>query len=305
MNRKLLSLTISAFICMAACALNLFAADDNISGGAKIDKNRVTIGDPVSYSVTLASPLDYKLTPPEKTPQIGQWDVKDLKIFQEKKDKLYSYLNYTLAAYTTGEVTVPGLTFQFTDSKNEQFGVTIQSATITVESVLGLVKGAPALRDIKPPLYLKVPLGLYLFWLIIAAAILTGAWLWYQKYRKSLPQLPMGPVEPPVPPFQVAKEELAKLKSSSLVKEGMIKEFYIALTDIMRKYLGAVYSIDTMDKTTAEIYQQLRAQEQDKKALVAIRDFFEECDFVKFAKYRPEEKVIWEDFEKAEKIVGI
>lgn len=302
---KILLVTILFFISAFANALNLFAADENVSASAKLDKNHITIGDQVNYTVTLASPLDYKLAAPEKKAQLGLWDVKDLKVFQEKKDKLYTYLNYTLAAFTTGEVTIPELTFQFTDNKNEQAGVTISSMPVTVESVLGLVKGAPALRDIKPPLYLKIPVGVYLLWIIIAAVILTGAWLWYQNYRKRLPQLPMGPVEPPVPPFQAAKEELEKLKNSNLVKEGMIKEFYIALTDIIRRYLGAVYSIDTLDKTTAEIYQLLRAGEQDKKALVLIRDFFEECDFVKFAKYRPEEKIIRQDFEKAEKIVGI
>jgi hypothetical protein len=286
-------------------ALGLFAAGDNISASAKIDKSHITIGDPVNYTVVLVSPLDYKLTAPAKTPQIGRWDLKDLKISQEIKDKLYSNLNYTLTAFTTGEIVVPELTFQFTDANNAQFSITTQSAAVTVDSVLGLAKGTPGLRDIKPPLYLNIPISVYLFWLLIVTAVLTGAWLWYQNYRKRLPQLPAGPVIPQVPPFQTAKEELEKLKNSNLIKDGMVKEFYIALTDIIRKYLGAVYSIDTMDKTTTEIYQQLRSQEQDKKALFLIRDFFDECDFVKFAKYRPEEKIIREDFEKAEKIVGI
>ena len=108
---------------------------------------------------------------------------------------------------------------------------------------------------------------------------------------------------PSVPPYQTALEELAKLKNSGLLDEGKIKEFYITLTEIIRKYLGAVYSIDTLDKTTGEIYQELRQAVADKKALVFIKDFFEACDLVKFAKYRPEPKEAWEDFEKAKKII--
>lgn len=304
MNNNLLRLII-LFIGIFAGTLTPSTADENVTASAKADKTRVTIGDPVNYTVTLAYPPDYKLTNPERQDQLGQWDVKDVKLYQDKKEKLYTYLNYTLAAFTTGEVTVPELNFQLTGPANKQYSVTIQSAAITVESVLGLVKGTPELRDIKPPLYLKIPLGLVLFWLVAAACVLFGAWFWYQKYRKSLPQMPTGPVEPPMPPLQAAKEELEKLKNSNLVKEGHIKEFYIVLTEIIRKYLGAVYSIDAMDKTSGEIYQLLRSQEQDKKVLIMIRDFFEECDFVKFAKYRPEEKIIWEDFEKAGKIVGI
>lgn len=305
MNKILLCITLTLIINAATSVSALFASSDNVSASAKLDTNRITIGDQINYTVTLAEPPDYKLAAPAKPAQIGQWDVKDLKISQEKKDKLFSYINYTLTTFTTGQVTIPELTFQLADNNNSQFNVTIQSVTVTVDSVLGLAKGTPGLRDIKPPLYLTIPVGIYLFWLLIIAAVLTGAWLWYQNYRKRFPQLPAGPIVPPVPPFQAAKEELEKLRNSNLIKEGMIKEFYITLTDIIRKYLGAVYSIDTMDKTTAEIYQQLRASEQDKKSLVLIRDFFDECDFVKFAKYRPEEKIIWEDFEKAEKIVGI
>jgi hypothetical protein len=303
MNKLLLYITLTLIINATTNVPVLFASTDNVSASAKLDTNRITIGDQVNYTVTLANPPDYTLSAPAKPAQIGQWDVKDLKVSQENKDKLYSYINYTLTTFTTGQVIIPEMTFQLTDNNNSQFNVAIQSVTVTVDSVLGLVKGTPGLRDIKPPLYLVIPLGVYLFWLLIAAVALTGAWLWYQNYRKRLPQLPAGPIVPPVPPFQAAKEELEKLRNSNLIKEGMIKEFYIALTDIIRKYLGAVYSIDTMDKTTAEIYQQLRAQEQDKKALILIRDFFEECDFVKFAKYRPEEKIIWDDFEKAEQII--
>lgn len=299
MRKILLTLTIPLLFNAAAA----FASQENISASVKLDKNRITIGDPVNYTVTLQSPLDLKLTVPDRPSQLGLWEVKDFKVFQDKKDRLSSILNYTLVTFTTGTVTIPDIDYQFVDVKNSQFAVKIPSATVTVESVLGLAKGPAALRDIKPPLSLKIPVGIYLFWFIIIAAILLGAWLWYQRYRKSLPQLPQGPVEPAVPPYQTAKEELEKLKNSELLKEGRIKEFYIALSDIIRKFLGAVYSIDTLDKTTSEIYQELRAHEQDKKTLVFIKEFFEECDFVKFAKFRPDEKTTREDFEKALKIV--
>ena len=103
--------------------------------------------------------------------------------------------------------------------------------------------------------------------------------------------------------MQAAITALETLKKSGLAEEGKMKEFYIALSDIIRTYLGAVYSVDTLDKTTGEIYRELRAEVADKKALVFIKEFFEDCDLVKFAKYRPEPKTAWADFERAERIV--
>jgi len=298
--RKILFIITILFLLSAGRA---FSADADVTASAKADKTRVTIGDPVNYVVTLACPQNYKLMLPDKQANIGQWEVKDFKVFQEKKDKLFSYLNYSLAAYTTGQMDIPETEFSFLDVNNSTVTVKAPGASITVDSVLGLVKGPAGLRDIKPPVSLKIPVGIYLLCLLVIAALAFGGWLWYEDYRKKLPRLPEGPVIPAVPPFQTALEELDKLKNSELIKEGRIKEFYITLSDIIRKYLGAIYSFDTLDKTTAEIYLELRRAVADKKALVFIRDFFDECDFVKFAKYRPEEKVIWEDFENAVKII--
>ncbi len=61
--------------------------------------------------------------------------------------------------------------------------------------------------------------------------------------------------------------------------------------------------IDTRDKTTGEIFHELKKKERDKKKLNYIREFLEEGDFVKFAKYRPDEKVCWQDFNTAINIV--
>ena len=280
-----------------------FAAAGDVTVTAKPDKTQATVGDPVTYTVTLGYPLNYKLTPPEKQDELGPWQVQDVKVLEEKKDKQFTYINYTLAVFTTGQADIPPMTFSFTDDKNSVFTVKTESASVAIESVMGLVKGAQGLRDIKPPLSLRIPAGLYIFWLLVIAAITFGAWAWYRNYRKKLPRLPLEPAAPAVPPYQTAVEELEKLEKSGLVAEGRIKEFYIALTDIIRKFLGAVYSVDTLDKTTGEIYQELRAALPDKKALVFIRDFFDECDLVKFAKYRPDAKTAQEDLGKARKIV--
>ena len=303
MRKILLSLSVSFLFAAAALAAGAPAAGETVTGGAKVDRDRTTVGDPVNYTVTIVSPLDYRLVLPEKQAEIGPWEVKDFRVYQEKKDKLYNYLNYTLAAFTTGQVTIPAMTFELVDVKGSTVTATTGSAAITVESVMGLVKGPAGLRDIKPPLSLNIPAGVYLFWLIVLAAAGFGAWYWYGQYRKRLPALPAGPVEPPVPPMQAAITALETLKKSGLAEEGKMKEFYIALSDIIRTYLGAVYSVDTLDKTTGEIYRELRAEVADKKALVFIKEFFEDCDLVKFAKYRPEPKTAWADFERAERIV--
>jgi len=300
MRKILSSLAISLIFTVSGAVL---AADEGVSVSAQFDKYRATVGDPVNYTVTLACPPDYKLTIPEKQDELGPWEVKEFKVFQEKKDKLYSYLNYTLAAFTTGDVIIPEISFQFTNSGNSPVTVRTSSAEIYIDSILSLDRSAPALKDIKAPLYLRVPAGVYILGSLAAVGLGAGAWFWYRKFQKNLPGLPRESAEPAIPPYRVALDELEKLGGSGLIEEGKLKEFYTALSDIVRRYLGAVYSIDTLDKTTGEIYQELRQNVPDKKALVAMKDFFEECDLVKFAKYKPDPKTAREDFEKAKLII--
>jgi hypothetical protein len=117
------------------------------------------------------------------------------------------------------------------------------------------------------------------------------------------PQALPVPAVPAVPPYQAAMDALARLRASGLIADGKIKEFYIALSDIIRDYLAAVYGIELRDKTSAELYAALKGREPDRMVLGTVKDFFDGCDLVKFAKYRPEAAVCDRDWDAARKIV--
>lgn len=284
-------------------ATSVFAADAGISLQAGADKNRITIGDPVAYTLTFTYPPGLKLTQPERVTQLGSWDVKDLAVTQDKEAPFASHVKYTITTFSTGTVTIPEISFTFMNNKGGSQQIKSQPLAITVDSVLSTEKDTGDIRDIKPPLQVRRPWGLYLLWLLgIAALIALAAW-WYRNYKKRHGLLPETPAAPPVPPYQLAMERLEALKNSGLIAEGRIKEYYISLTDIVRDYAGAIYDIETRDRTTGEIYAELKKKEPDKKTLVFIKDFFDECDLVKFAKYRPDEKICLQDWETAKKIV--
>jgi hypothetical protein len=55
----------------------------------------------------------------------------------------------------------------------------------------------------------------------------------------------------------------------------------------VRQFLGANYHIDTMDKTSLEITEELERVERDFDKVRTIDRYFCDCDLVKFAKMRP------------------
>ena len=279
-----------------------FAAD--VAVRARVDKNRVTIGDPVQLEISVALPEPYRLGTPQKPAELGPWTVKDVRVEKDKKDRFLTHLIYTLSAYTTGQAPVPPVTLTYSDDKNSTYILHSDTVPVTVESVLARPGDASDIRDIKPPIGVREPLWKYLLWggIILAAAII--GYILYRGYRrKHMP--PAALSEPPVPPYDRAINRLEELRASGLIAEGHIKEYYIVLSDIVRDYLGSVYVIETRESTTAEIYTRLRAKENDMKRLRSIRDFFDECDLVKFAKYRPDEQTCLTSWETAKNIVNL
>ena len=294
------------FTIAATILLNILvfvqAEETQVSLQSFVDKNKITIGDPVTYTITLDAPPSTTVGFPEKKSELGQWTVQDVQNKQDPKTSRQQ-LVYTLTTFTTGQISIPEVAFTYKTPAGETKEIKTGPVAVTVESMLAKYGEANDIRDIKPPFGVRVPLSTYLLWLLVVGGLGAGLYFWYANFKKRHGIVPAAPAVPPRPPLEVALEELEKLKNSALVKEGRIKEFYTALTDIVRNYIAPVYDIETRDRTTYEIYVQLRQNVSDKKTVTLMKEFFDECDLVKFAKYQPDETACWQDWETAKKIV--
>jgi hypothetical protein len=78
-----------------------------------------------------------------------------------------------------------------------------------------------------------------------------------------------------------------KIDPVEYFEKRKIKEFYFEITDIVRQFLTGNYHIDTMDKTSLEIIEELERVERDFNKVKNLDRYFSDCDMVKFAKLRP------------------
>ena len=99
----------------------------------------------------------------------------------------------------------------------------------------------------------------------------------------------MAPAAPPVPPHMVAMAELRQLEAQRLPSAGKIKEHYVRLSEIMRRYLEAApqFGFTALEETTDEIRLELRARRYKQEVIDTLVALCEEADLVKFAKYEP------------------
>jgi hypothetical protein len=136
---------------------------------------------------------------------------------------------------------------------------------------------APAedIRDIRGPK------GIFPLWLV--PALLAGgallaiggyaAWRW--KRRRRLPRT--------LQPFEIALQRLEDIRT--LLDPASVREFSIAISDVVRQYIEAEFKVTATHRTTEEFLHDLL--ESSNAALAAHRnllaEFLHQCDVAKFA----------------------
>ncbi len=147
-------------------------------------------------------------------------------------------------------------------------------------------------KDIVPPsdksFWDRVPDWLYYYWwlwLLIIAAVVVAVYFAI-KYRRTGKFIAL-PEKPQPKPWTVALQRLDSLKAKNLWENGLEKEYFTDLTDIIRDYLSQRFGINAMEMTSRQIMQTLVDQAEVKEKRGYVRKILDMADFVKFAKVRP------------------
>lgn len=104
---------------------------------------------------------------------------------------------------------------------------------------------------------------------------------------------------PPQPPHVVAIKALEALHHQKLWQNNKHKQYYSALTDILRTYVAARWGFGAMEMTSDEIIETMRAEELPDKARMDLTAILRDADLVKFAKATPEAEQNEADYLKA------
>ena len=144
---------------------------------------------------------------------------------------------YTLEPTETGRLRIDPISVAFTDRRpngdGRRHSVETEPLSIEVTSLVG--DKAPSLGDLRPP---ADPIGLpshvaLLLWslaAVMAATVVAGWWLSRRRRReKTVDALILSPE-------QLANMELDKLVACGLAERD-IKQFYVELTSIVRRYI--------------------------------------------------------------------
>ena len=105
-----------------------------------------------------------------------------------------------------------------------------------------------------------------------------------RRYKKVGHILPQKPVPTP---YEEAMTALRQLKAKGLWEQGLEKEYYTELTEILRHYLYRRFGINALEMTSRQILHCLSGNPETKDKRAYFRKILDMADFVKFAKVRP------------------
>ena len=300
-----LALTLLIAVAAAVAALPAFCAEEEpIRVEAVADRTKATVGDRILVTVTVTRPRDVAVLPPapvlEKgttllvepvaAPEQGKKEEQEER--EEPGESVTEIFHFHGQAFETGGTGVPAfrVDWQMAGGKSGS----VSTPRIPLEIVSVLTGPGEELADLKPPAEIPPPPFPWKAAGIAAliAALAGAAFILWRRRRRPVSAGPAPPAVPAIPPHELAYSELERLLASHLLHEGKVKEFHVELAEIIKRYLAGRFGIETLERTSEEVLEDLRRARVGTASTGLVREFLAESDLVKFARHFPQESEI-------------
>ena len=277
MNHRILKHIILASALVLATAS--WAAAPRVT--ASIDSATVEMGDYAVITVDIADAQKQGvfIDCPENGADAGVFDFTSV-----EADTFPGGYQYRLKvqAFEPGSVTFPPFRYVYGADTAFSNALSLKIMPVELDSMETI---NPMASTVNPPRKWYDYVPDWVFWTLLAAALLAAGVALYLIYRKH-GTLIVRHVKP-VDPYEAAMAELGQLRDKKLAESGREKEFYTSLVDILRTYLERRFGIYAMEMSTTQILHTLRSNPQTRDNQPRIKQILELADFVKFANIRP------------------
>jgi len=276
---------------LVALLVTTAAADEPpplVTVHAEAAPDTTTIGTRVRYEVTVNAPPGVEIVVAQPAERIGDMDIVDFGTeapAPTPDGRVVFRRWWQLVAWSPGNHLLPSPEVRYRPPGGELATAPADDVGVTVESLLARTPDAADIRDVKAPEPIPVDWRPYY---VIGGGLLALALLALLAHRLLVRPKRTVAAAPPPPPHVVALAALDALRARALVEHGAFKDFYSALSDIVRRYLEDRFRVRAPEMTTEEF---LLATSRDGRVAAAHRrllgEFLTESDLVKFARHVP------------------
>jgi hypothetical protein len=301
MNRTKLMLVISLFGVFLLMALPVHA-EGGIRPTLTVNQEDITVGDPVELTLEVKHPANQQVIIPKLDQSWGEFEVQKQSspetIIKNDGTAITSQ-KITVTLFQPGEFETPPLPLTISGDNGETSEIVAQPVKVSVVSVLA--DGDTALKDIRPQASMKVPFPwpLLATGLVVAVLAIGSGWWLVRRWRRNGSLFIDNRL-----PYQVALDELDRIRRLRLPDNGKFKEHYSLVTDTLRIYLEQQHHVPATDRTTSELKQELAYTRINPEQTRMVINLFGDADFVKFAKLIPDRDEAYSLLEDARQFVS-
>ena len=282
------------------CVLCRAAETDDVRVKAEVDKAFLTIGDPVTYTVTVEHPPNVQILSSIPSPASDILEVKKIEdIHKSQRKRNITGRKFILTSFKLGEFVLDPITIQYRSDGQPVKSIQTNKLYLTVKSVGG-GDTLEDIRDVKTVVPFMLRMGKFLWTVVILAMIVAGYFLFRALQKK---KILTPPAPPPLTPEEEALLHLGELFESDLLKRGLIKFYYLRLSEILRVYFERRYQVFAVESTTFEILRALRPLHLETNLYQKIQYVLESSDLAKFAKWVPSAPEVLQLNKKTEEII--
>jgi hypothetical protein len=288
---KKLSIHIITIVAAMLCSC-LAVAQPDVYAKVKLDTNKIRIGEQVKLQLIFGFQNEAKRK--IVWPETGDTIRKEIEVIVKEKPVQKKTGNTTeitqelvITSFDSGFWVIPPFKFFLKDDTiplTETEPLLLEVHTVPTDT------SETSIRDIKPIFEEKWDWKAYLpyiYWgigiLAVLGIIITILILTTRKNKATF-TAPKVPLEPP---HITALRSLETIREQKAWKEGKYKEYYTAITDVLRIYIEGRFKVAAMELTTDEILHVMRTQVIDMESKRKLQQVLELADYVKFAKVIP------------------
>ena len=253
-----------------------------------VDTTLVTVGGRITLTVRVAHPADASVVWPDSI-DLSPFEVLGARLEPTATEGsgAVSTAVFSIAAFELGELEIPSFQLSVLSANGESEELATDRFGVEVTSVGSDETGD--IRGIRGPMSIAVSVLWLALWALLFMLLGAAGFALYRRWRRrsrTVEQVVRGP--PPRAPHEIALEALAALEASPMLARGEVKEYHVQASDILRRYVEAVFGVPALEMTTWEVIAGLERGEAPGEARAELRRFLDQCDLVKFAKARPE-----------------
>jgi len=282
----------SIFITLFYLCSAIFTNAQEVSFTATLNKNKILIGEQVIYQIKLEYNGKAALEWPGFSDTLGMKQIEITGIGEVtgsgNEKRTIKQQQITITSFDSGYYAIPPCFVIYN-------GDTIESNPLTLEVHTVEVDTSKAIKDIKEIYEEEFSFAEYLqsiwewmkeHWYVVAGGIVAIALLLFFLLRKKKTEEKIVP-KIILPADVEAFQKLKELENKKLWQNGLIKEYYVELSDIVRGYIERRFSVPALEQTTNEIMHNLRFAEMKDESRQNLNILLKTSDLVKFAKEQP------------------